>query len=495
MEIKRYPFQDLSTPLLHGEEWKDIPNAGGHYQISNKGRARRLAHNKKTKQGISVSLPALILCQQVQPSYNSYTKDYRFYLRFSVTINDKRIKINTARFVYYCFVAPFDLKNLNHIILYRDNDSLNVSPENLYLGDPKEKVKRMIDNNRSKDMRSKLSPEEREARQQAQKKRSQEKSNDNLISQYDLEGNLIRSYVDAGAASKAVKLSASHIGSAAKNRGRYTAGGYLWRRGKAPIIDISEIKEKLVGIQSKPQAKAQCIGQYDLQGKLIRTFPNARAASSHLGMLSDSSIRAATNGKQHTSQGFIWRRGDAPKITIKKSTSNKSSRFSPLSAEELKITQYDFDGIRIRTYAGVNAASRETGISRSSIQRALKKEYVTGSGYLWQHGEALRIDLRPFKQHPGFNSSALGRHLEAKRQKNLEKMAGRMGGEIRSTPSRSVISLLEEAEARGFEKGKIMVLDNLIHQFGFSNEEAARAAGVPVELVQGVREAVLQHQK
>lgn len=66
-------------------------------------------------------------------------------------------------------------------------------------------------------------------------------------------------------------------------------------------------------------------------------------------------------------------------------------------------------------------ASRETGINRSTIQRVLSGRYVTGGGYLWQYGEALRMDLRPLKKHPRFDQSKLGIYMEEKREQNKRK--------------------------------------------------------------------------
>jgi hypothetical protein len=37
-----YPYQDVSTPLLNGEIWKDIPEFEGSFQVSNLGRVKSL---------------------------------------------------------------------------------------------------------------------------------------------------------------------------------------------------------------------------------------------------------------------------------------------------------------------------------------------------------------------------------------------------------------------------------------------------------------------
>src|SRR5690606_5353677 len=124
---------------------------------------------------------------------------------------------------------------------------LNVSAENLELSNPTEKFARMVKQNRWKNSFAELDEEAKRAmRQKAKQHYAQTGVHE--ISQYDLDGNLIRTYSDASEASKAVRISASHISSAAKNRGSYTAGGYVWRRGKEPRVDIAELME-IPGIQ------------------------------------------------------------------------------------------------------------------------------------------------------------------------------------------------------------------------------------------------------
>ncbi|MFC3199144.1 hypothetical protein ACFOET_16080 [Parapedobacter deserti] len=96
----------------------------------------------------------------------------------------------------------------------------------------------------------------------------------------------------------------------------------------------------------------------------------------------------------------------------------------------------------IRTYGCINEASRETAITRSSIQRVLKGKYISAGGYLWSYSDTLRIDLRGFKQHPNFRNSALGRYTVGKRLKNLEKLTKRSPG----------------TGSSDFEKGKLAVV-------------------------------------
>ena len=424
MKRTKYPFQDLSWNDLQDEQWKDIPELMGYYQLSNKGRVRRVAHHRTTASGIRMPVAGMLLCQQVKATYNSFTKDYRFNLRFSATVNKRRHYISTARMVYYCFVEPFDLTDSRQLVLYKDGDSLNVCAENLERCNATEKFARMVKQNRWRHSSIGLDDQAKQALRE-KSKLNRARTGVYKISQYDLDGHLIRTYSDASAASKAVKVSASHISSAARNQGCYTAGGYLWRRGTEPQVDLTALM-KLPGIHLSPLAKnLRRVGQYDLQGNLIRTFATIKEACMTLGMSSSSSLRAVLSGKRLTCKGYIWRRGDATRISIQKIAAGRSFRLSPLSADERKVTQYNFEGIRIQTFDTVYAASHNTGINRSTIQRVLSGQYITGGGYLWHYGESLRMDLRPLKKHPRFEHSKLGIYIEAKRTQNKQKLKAR----------------------------------------------------------------------
>ena len=420
MKRAKYPFQDLSWSDLPDEQWKDIPQLVGYYQISNKGRVRRIAHRRTTAAGTSIPVSELLLCQQTKSTYNSFTQDYRFSLRFSATVNKRRHYITTARMVYYCFVEPFDLTDPTQIVLYKDGDSLNICAENLELSNPAEKFARMVKENRWQNSFAGLDQAAKRAMRQ-KAKQHYARTGVHEISQYNLEGRLIRTFPDASEAAKAVDVSASHISSAAKNHGSYTAGGYIWRRGRAAEVDLTELMQK-PGIHLSPLAKnLRRVGQYDLQGNLIQTYATIKEACLKLGMSSSSSLRAVLSGKRLTCKGYIWRRGDAARIAVGKIASGRSYRLSPLSAEARKVTQYNFDGFRIQTFNTVHMASKKTGINRTTIQRVLSGQYVTGGGYLWQYGEALHMDLRPLKKHPRFEQSKLGIYMEAKRAQNKKK--------------------------------------------------------------------------
>lgn len=372
MRASSYPFQELSIPELPGEVWKDIPDTDGHYQISNKGRARRLAHQVTSVTGANIPLQATILCQQARNKSKNAPADskFRFYLNFSLTSGGKRRHLNTARLVYQLFVEPFDPAGKDLVVLYRDDDPLNVCAENLYLGTLKDKARLAA-------------------------ARAHPHGQDFSVSQYTLEGKLIQTYPSNAAAAEAMQVSRSSIRDAINDRNRFTAAGYVWRKGNAAKVNVKQGKSKSV----------------------------------------------------------------AAKVPV-------------VSSLPKKISQYNYEGILVRSYGGVNEANRETAISRSSIQRVLKGDYTSAGGYLWAYGDSLRIDLREFKQHPNFKNSALGKYVMEKRQKNLDKLAER-------NPSSTA--------GADFKKGKLLVARNLLLDFEFTDEQIARAAELPLDEIQRFR--------
>ncbi len=321
-----HAFQNHSLRDLPRERWRDIPGTDGRYQVSDKGRARRMVQRDASPDGATARVAETIIRQQAnRKSGSSVDGNCRYSLNFDIVIDGKRRRLTTARLVYHLFVEAFDLTRKDLVVLYRDDDSLNVCAGNLYLGTAKDKVRLAA---------TRLDPQ------------------GFTVSRYTLEGHRVDTYPSCAAAAEALGLSRFSIRDAIRQRGRVTVAGYRWRRGDAPRVDVTApLPHPLIPKQPRPAGAAN------------------------------------------------------------------------------RVSQYDYDGIRIGSYLGIHEASRETAVSRPSIRRALQGKYIHAGGYLWAYGDSLRIDLRRFKQHPRFKYSALARHLLQKRQRNLAKLAaaGRVG--------------------------------------------------------------------
>lgn len=424
---KTYPYQNLSLEDMKGELWKDIPNYEGYYQVSNFGRVKRLAHTITHRLG-SQPVGTIIRSQALGKSYNAYVKDYSYYLRFAASVQRRVENFNTARLVYHCFVEPFDMKDRNTFVYFKDEDPFNIHPDNLYLANQADKQRRMEARGRRGTPFLDMTPEKRKWVQEKIMKIRAQKTVDQ-ISQYDADGRLIQTFHNASVAGKTLGINPRRIAYAATEARKkvLSAGGFLWRRGTAEQIDITPILSS-PGIHRTILAKhVKRVGQYDLDGNLIRTFPSKKAAANALGFSSQEIINAV-KGHSLTYRGYIWRENPTAKIDVKPLIKGREHRITPLSAKFRVVTQYNLDGIRIRTFATKAEAAETTGTDPTSITDAITGKVMTAGGYLWQSGDALRLDIRALTKSPRFKRSVLEKHLAEKRRKNLEKIDGRKKG-------------------------------------------------------------------
>jgi len=118
---------NLSLRNLPGEKWKPIPGFEELYNISNKGRVKKLTgwtgSSKKTLWGEQI----------MGLRFNK--KEHSKSTSFSVCLVRNKIKSQVAinRLLYYCFVQEFDLLDRTQVVDDKNEDTINPSPSNLYL--------------------------------------------------------------------------------------------------------------------------------------------------------------------------------------------------------------------------------------------------------------------------------------------------------------------------------------------------------------------------
>lgn len=112
--------------------------------------------------------------------------------------------------------------------------------------------------------------------------------------------------------------------------------------------------------------------QYDLDGNLLKIYPSIAAASRILN-IKKQNIYKACRGLLKTAGGYQWRnnKNDIPD----KTTFGQGKR----------VYQYDIEGNFIKEYASLAEASRQTGLSYSTLKRAInnKRNQQTSGGYVW----------------------------------------------------------------------------------------------------------------
>lgn len=156
---------------MNKEIWKDIPDYEGLYQVSNLGRIKSLNYNHTNKEGI------------LKPR-----KTRKGYISVALYKEHKVKNFRIHRLVIETFLGKSNL-TVNH----KDKNVLNNKLDNLEYLTNKDNIRY----SRAKE-----------------------------VNQYDLEGNLIKTWNAIADATKELKI--NHISQACRGI-RNTAGGYIWK--------------------------------------------------------------------------------------------------------------------------------------------------------------------------------------------------------------------------------------------------------------------------
>lgn len=215
-------FLTLNTLLTYfrGEKWKDIPGFEDEYQLSNYGRVK--SQDRWVDMGrCDCFRPGKILKLRLTSSAKKNEK-VTVDLQMKLSKDKKRYQFSVARYVYYLFVAAFDLEDHTIIVTRKDGNKLNCYYKNLLLRSISEVAKEGF---------------------ATQKRTSPFQLQTKPVTQYSLEGKKIKLYGNTKEAAETTGIAPGYINGAAKTK-RRTAGGYFWRYGKAnPFIDVSIYKK------------------------------------------------------------------------------------------------------------------------------------------------------------------------------------------------------------------------------------------------------------
>lgn len=125
-EILNQELKDLPN-----ERWEDIPMLDGIARISNYGRVKRMEHEVTDSRGITYILKERIQKIKVHRYYNRSLKEDSYHIGTRINVQNKNYLITIGRMVYYCFVEHFDITDKSIIIIPVDHNGLNMKPENL----------------------------------------------------------------------------------------------------------------------------------------------------------------------------------------------------------------------------------------------------------------------------------------------------------------------------------------------------------------------------
>ena len=372
---KEYPYQNLSLNNIKGEEWKDIPGLEMYAQISNYGRIKRLAYELEYNDGRIFFKPARVIKPVVMKVLNAFKKDHIFFLRATITLFKLKYNLSIARLVYHCFTEPIDLNDETIVILPKDRNGLNIKPSNLLKATLRQKQKRIFDLNR----REPLVPNE-EARERGIAKSKQ--TNNKEVTQYTMHGEKIKTFPSVAIASAKTNISHSHISNRARGI-EFSAGGFIWRFGNAPKINIAAMEEIVEQRRRKnKEAFGKKVTQYSMDGKRIATFPTINDASLTTG-INRTEISKVTSGKRNSAGGFFWRDGYGPsKIDL---SNHEFGEVLRAKRRMRPVMQYSRDGKPLQKFDGVKIAAEAVGVNSTSIIGALTGKQETSAGYKWKY--------------------------------------------------------------------------------------------------------------
>jgi hypothetical protein len=268
----RYPYQNLSLVDMDNEEWKPFSELPEHYAVSNKGRIKSLTREYTTTDGKRYIYESQILKQRVQVFVNPVTNEEYQHLSVYTHANYTKRNFTTSRLVYEAFIAPIDTANPRLIVRHKDSNHFNNTPENLYLTDQQELQVHLMKTGRrnwligSSDL-SKFTHEDWMSRYDITRK---------PVSQFDLEGQFIRTFESRLDAANSVGITTPTLISSVLAGRFHTTGGYQWRNGadRTPMKPLKNPK--------KHQRKAFCakkVAKYDLDGNLLDVYPSVTVAA------------------------------------------------------------------------------------------------------------------------------------------------------------------------------------------------------------------------
>lgn len=203
------------------------------------------------------------------------------------------------------------------------------------------------------------------------------------VSQYDLNGNFIKTYPSITEASKETGIDYRNIGDVLKNKGKQTHG-YRWTYYNGTII---EKLEPITITLKTPWNNQQYIKkddfkicQYDLYGYLIKIYDNIKEAAKE-NNIAVKDIKKALSKPNGTSGKTYWKIYDENEDNnIYIIDKNVPIRFKP-------VLQYDMNNNFIKSYSSVGDAAKAVGTNTSNICSAINKRVESCKGYYWKYYE------------------------------------------------------------------------------------------------------------
>ncbi len=105
-------------------------------------------------------------------------------------------------------------------------------------------------------------------------------------------------------------------------------------------------------------------------GSLVNSYDCLQSAANAVNVYK-TSISSACTGQSKTCKGYHWSYNFSEPFKLKKDLRKK------------QVVQYDLLGEQIAVYPSVAEASRQSGVSKSSISRVCRSENSSSGGFVW----------------------------------------------------------------------------------------------------------------
>jgi len=374
--MNKYPYQNIELKNIKGERWKDIPEFEMYFKVSNFGRIKRLEYELEYSDGRRYVKPEKIIKPVLMKIPNRFMMDCVYFLRTTITLYKQKYNFSIARLVYQCFKKPIKIEDESVVILTKDGNGLNIKPSNLIMASLSEKQQRIFELNRREPL-----VVDKDSRKRGIAK--SQLTNNKQVTQYNIQGKKVKTYPSIAVASKRTGISHSHISSRARGN-EYSAGGFIWRFGKDPQIDIKPMLDAIAkrGRENK-EAFGKKVTQYKLNGRRVATYPTINDAANTTGIRHTEISRVITQEKRFSAGGFYWQEGEGPAFIDL--SGFEFGEVLRSKNRQRPVRQYSKQGKPLQRFDSIKKAAEVVGVGSSTVIGALKGKHKTAGGYLWKY--------------------------------------------------------------------------------------------------------------
>ena len=196
-----------------------------------------------------------------------------------------------------------------------------------------------------------------------------------IVSQYDLSGNLIKTWGCMSDAAKVLNIPLQDIHHVCNgNYGAKSAGGYQWRYGN----------QKLITPYIKGTGSSKPVYQLDMNLNIVNQYNCMSDAEK--GGYSSRSIFECCHRKSLCYHGYFWcfqKDYDDFKVYL-----TKNLRVLKDGIRNKEVYQYNLNGVLLHTYKNVPYASKVTGISKDKLRNYCNEssqDHGSKTGFMWRY--------------------------------------------------------------------------------------------------------------